>query len=97
MSLIDSPPGQGQEEVVFVKETRVERCRCRVVGKAVCEKDIASFEGCCVDNGGVEECRREKAHADDLMAAGVKWGRTFLVTEISAGRSVSRSVSDVVH
>ena len=80
-----SPSAQLEDEVVFVKERRVERCRCGVVGKAVCEKDIASFEGC-VEGG--EECRRERAHADDLMAAGVKWCRTFLVTGISAGRSV---------
>ena len=70
-------------EVVFVEERRVERCRCGVVGKAVCDADVASFEGC-VEGG--EECRREKAHADDLMVAGLKWCRTFLVTGISAGR-----------
>ena len=78
-----SAPDAEEDEVVFVKERRVERCRCGVVGKAVCDRDITSFEGC-VDGG--EECRRERAHADDLMAAGVKWCRTFLVTGISAGR-----------
>ena len=71
-------------EVTFVKETRVTRCHCRVAGKAVCEKDLTSFEGC--EDG--EECRAHKVHASDLLSAGIQWCRTFLITGISAGRKV---------
>ena len=82
-----SPAARKEEEdseVEFVEERRVERCRCRVVGKGLCEADVASFEGCAEG----EECGgRERAHTDDLQAAGVMWCRAFLVTGVSAGRS----------